>query len=323
MADSHALSILVIIGIVAAVGGVTLFLDNSSLTDDAMITGYAASRVPAMAHSGRTVIVPPHAVQVAPGLFDLGTAVVDNKVVRGYMFIDYKKNKRRYAKPGTVCGNGVCEQGENAKKCPADCAGGDGDPTPTGKCFAHLAKGARWKVTEPYLLNPANGDGLSSTFVASSIASSLAAWDAEVSFNIFGTGSLTAATLVEDTVAPDGLNEVFFAPLSYPNAIAVTIVWGIFSGPPRGRELVEWDMVFNDPTYKFGNAGPTSETSLGDTTIMDLLAIATHESGHAAGLGHPEDSCTEETMFRFATEGETKKRTLNAGDIKGIKALYK
>jgi len=32
--------------------------------------------------------------------------------------------------------------------------------------------------------------------------------------------------------------------------------------------------------------------------------------------------CTEETMYRFATEGETKKRTLNTGDITGIKKLY-
>lgn len=30
------------------------------------------------------------------------------------------------AKPGTSCGNGICEAGENANKCPADCAGDGG-----------------------------------------------------------------------------------------------------------------------------------------------------------------------------------------------------
>ena len=42
----------------------------------------------------------------------------------------------------------------------------------------------------------------------------------------------------------------------------------------------------------------------------------------AAGLSHPGDTCTEATMYRFTQEGETKKRTLNAGDIAGIQALY-
>ncbi len=52
---------------------------------------------------------------------------------------------------------------------------------------------------------------------------------------------------------------------------------------------------------------------------MDFQNIVTHESG----MGHPSDDCTEETMYRFASLGETKKRTLNAGDIAGIKKLYK
>lgn len=52
------------------------------------------------------------------------------------------------------------------------------------------------------------------------------------------------------------------------------------------------------------------------------LNIATHELGHAMGLGHPSDACTEETMFAYANYAETKKRDLNAGDMAGIKKLY-
>jgi hypothetical protein len=32
--------------------------------------------------------------------------------------------------------------------------------------------------------------------------------------------------------------------------------------------------------------------------------------------------CVDETMYAFATEGETKKRDLNAGDIQWIVKLY-
>ncbi|MEK0349324.1 MAG: hypothetical protein QQN50_06000 [Nitrosopumilus sp.] len=39
-------------------------------------------------------------------------------------------------------------------------------------------------------------------------------------------------------------------------------------------------------------------------------------------MGHPTDDCTEETMYRFAGAGETKKRDLNTGDITGIQRLY-
>jgi len=35
---------------------------------------------------------------------------------------------------------------------------------------------------------------------------------------------------------------------------------------------------------------------------MDLLNIFVHEAGHALGLGHPGDTCTEETMYAYATE---------------------
>ena len=57
---------------------------------------------------------------------------------------------------------------------------------------------------------------------------------------------------------------------------------------------------------------------------MDLQNIATHEFGHGAGLDDLyEDSCSEETMYGYAENGETKKRTLGSGDIAGIVELYK
>ncbi len=98
--------------------------------------------------------------------------------------------------------------------------------------------------------------------------------------------------------------------------IGVTIVWGFFRGAPRNRELVEWDMVFDDDHFEWG-------FDVADPTKMDFENIATHEIGHAAGMGHPDSTCTEETMYAFADFGETKKRDLNAGDIAGISELYR
>jgi hypothetical protein len=189
------------------------------------------------------------------------------------------------------------------------------------QCYAFIASGARWKTTESYGLDPANQDGLAD--VGTRLEASLNAWDDQIAFDLFGPNDPGLTIDGADTGTPDGKNEVLFGNIEDPGVIAVTITWGIFSGPPFARELVEWDMVLDDPDFAWGDAGPTSETTLGDISVMDFQNIVTHEAGHAAGLGHPSDACTEETMYRFAQAGETKKRTLHAGDIAGIKALYK
>jgi len=162
--------------------------------------------------------------------------------------------------------------------------------------------------------SPRNVAGLADADVRNLMAASTDSWDSNVAFDVFGSevaGTVDGA----DTVSPDGKNEVLFADVSSSGAIAVTIVWGIFGGPPFARKLVEWDMVFDDVDFGWSTDGSAG--------VMDFHNIAAHEIGHAAGLGHPGDSCTEETMYSFANFGETKKRDLNAGDIAGIKALYK
>lgn len=192
----------------------------------------------------------------------------------------------------------------------------------TSSCFAFISNGAKWKTTEQYVLSTSNNDGLSSSFVTSTISTSLDTWDNEVAFDIFGIQDTNSVVDGPDTNSPDNKNEIMLGSISNPGVIAVTIVWGFFGGPPSQREIIEYDMVFDDPDFLWGDAGPTSETSLGNTAIMDFKNIAAHEIGHAAGLSHPSNTCAEETMYTFSQEGETKKRTLNPGDIAGINALY-
>ena len=94
-----------------------------------------------------------------------------------------------------------------------------------------------------------------------------------------------------DDDSPDGRNELLFGNYSKSGVIAVTIIWGYFSGPPPWREIIEFDILF-DTDYTWGDAST-------DTTVMDLQNIATHELGHGFGLADLyESSASEETMIR-------------------------
>lgn len=254
-----------------------------------LAAGIAIAQPQKVAAGVATVTIPAKAVEVSPGVFSLGTTTVNDQVVEGLMFVDYKKE---YSHSGSQ--------------------GGGGSNT---TCYAFLAKGARWKQTEQYVLDTANSDGMTGGFVETAVEAGLNAWDGQVSFDVFGTRDTNGVVDGADSASPDGKNEIMFGAVSSPGAIAVTIVWGIFSGPISGRKLVEFDQVYDDPDFLWGDATV-------NPAIMDFQNVAAHEIGHAGGMAHPSDGCTEETMYRFANTGETKKRTLNTGDIAGIKKLY-
>ena len=99
------------------------------------------------------VVIPAHAVEVAPGVFYLGKAIDKGRIVEGYAFVDYKKG---YGKPTGCKDDGVCQVWEDAS-C-IDCLNGGEDPEEpdTSSCYGFLAKGAKWKTIEPYLVNPKN-----------------------------------------------------------------------------------------------------------------------------------------------------------------------
>ena len=254
--------------------------------------------------SSRTISIPTHAVEVAPGIFYLGTAMDNGRVVQGYAM---------FAKPGTECGNGICEPGENARKCPEDCADGDEEPD-TSSCYSFLARGANWKTLEPYVVDPTNTRGLEAGFVTSNLAGDIAKWEAAAGVNILGD-EITGIVDGADLISPDNKNEVYFADIKQSGAIGVTIIWGVFGGLPPFRELVEWDQIYDDVDFDWSASGEKDK--------MDFENIATHELGHSVGLADLyNDRCSEQTMYGYADYGEIKKRTLEAGDITGIQKLY-
>ena len=256
---------------------------------------------------------PDNAVEVSPGVFYLGKALDKGKVVEGYAFL--MKKKEKFAKPGTVCDNGICEPGENINKCPQDCSGEDPTEPDASSCYTFLAKGAKWKTVEDYIVNIYNDDGLDELFITSNLISNIDKWEDAANYDILGDGSSTIETLEADFYTTDNQNEVYFDDLGETNTIAFAVVWGIFGGPPPFRELVEWDMVFND-AFTWGGVQYNQ-------ALMDFENIATHELGHAVGLGDLyTDLCSEQTMYGYSSYGDTSKRDLASGDISGIQALY-
>lgn len=206
------------------------------------------------------------------------------------------------------------------RKSPAKPAG---PKTGSTACYTYLAKGAKWKTVEPWVTNTTNTRGLVGTTVFNLLSGGISKWEDATDgvlgnggVDVLGPGATTSATLVADTVSPDNQNEVYFADISDPSTIAVTIVWGIFSGPTFARELVEWDQVYDDVTYDW------SAEAGGVAGKMDFDNIATHELGHSVGMGDLYNSCVDETMYGYSVNAETKKRDLNSGDIQGINALY-
>ncbi|MHC4533580.1 MAG: matrixin family metalloprotease [Planctomycetota bacterium] len=181
--------------------------------------------------------------------------------------------------------------------------------------YSYLAKGARWKVTENYRLNPWNNDDAPDIYMA--VALGMDAWETApgVSFDIFGD-------IKEDyDVTYNGgayreYNTISFGSYGNSDVIGVATVWGYFSGPPSQREIIEAHILLNDD-FVWGDA-------LDNESLMDVQNILTHELGHCAGMGDLyEPAAGEETMYGYSGAGEIKKRDLYIGDEEGIAKLYR
>jgi len=247
------------------------------------------------------VTIPENAVEIAPGVFNTGQAKdVDGKTVEGLMFIHYKKG---------------FEHKPNHPSKPNKGGGGESN------CYS-LTKGFNWDEAEPYVVDTTNTDGLDAGYIKSILATSMSDWNTYAKFTVFG--SLDGSTTVDDYVPNlDGKNEIWFGDIESPGAIAVTYLWGVWWGNPNARYIAEYDIVYDDTDFFWIDATKTSEKKINGQIVEDFHNLSAHELGHAGGLSHPEDSCNQETMYRFASAGEIKKRDLNDGDITGIKNLYK
>ena len=177
----------------------------------------------------------------------------------------------------------------------------------------------KWTSTISYSINPTNS-GLGSTALLSAVSSASNTWDASTSAVLFTAPSIdyTAAPSPQEissgVITPDFKNTVSWADLSrlgFPGStIGVTYVYfNAFTG-----QISDFDIVLNTQF---------SWSTMGAPGQMDVQDIATHELGHAIGLGdlYAAKDCAL-TMYGYSNFGETFKRTLGRGDILGSQALY-
>jgi hypothetical protein len=156
----------------------------------------------------------------------------------------------------------------------------------------------------PYYINPANMD-LPTAAIEPAVRSAADAWRLQsgASFAFAFAGYST-----ETTNTNDGINLIMFRNASSGSAIATTYTW--FSG----STMIDADMVFWDAGFQFftGSSGCS-----GGFYIED---VATHEFGHALGLGH--STSANATMYPSLATCSQQARTLDQDDIAGVLALY-
>lgn len=170
--------------------------------------------------------------------------------------------------------------------------------------------GVKWaNMPVNYTINPSNPQNLSEEFITSAILTSAETWDSATSRELFN--NMASINYTIQYGIQDFKNAIVFGYYPDNNAIAVTSVW--FTRV--GKKIVEFDQIYNI-YYTWGDASSS-------TVVMDLQNIATHELGHAVGLGDIYSlSCSAVTMFGYSDYNEISKRTLEQPDIAGLQKMY-
>jgi hypothetical protein len=176
----------------------------------------------------------------------------------------------------------------------------------TSRPSAYTFSTATWATTPvPIFINPENAD------VTADAAEAAVLW----SINEWNTRTGTTfrwqynGRTNQTTTGNDGVNMVVFRNTSDGGALASTYSW--WSGSSR----VDTDVTLWDGGVQFftGTSGCTGAGAY----IED---IASHELGHALGLGH--STVADATMLSGYPYCSQEQRTLAADDIAGAQALY-
>lgn len=177
----------------------------------------------------------------------------------------------------------------------------------SGNCWSTFAT---WDSNTPikYVINPKNPQGLSQSFITSTISKSVKTWDAGTSRNLFSTYKVDKRAKYGKR---DGKNSIVFGSYPYTGVIAVTGIWYYSDS----GQILEADMLLNT-VYRWGNA-------VTDPSRMDLQNIVTHELGHVVGMDDITGrACIDATMYAYSWNGDIQKRDLASEDIFGLQTLY-
>jgi hypothetical protein len=167
------------------------------------------------------------------------------------------------------------------------------------------SNGSVWSIPlVQYRLNPANLD-LPDFEAENAVRAGAEAWALQSNTRL---RFVYAGRSTQTTMGLDSVNLVMFRNASNGSAIATTYVWS------NGTGILDADVVFWDAGFRFYAGG--SGCSVG----FYIEDIATHEFGHALGLGH--SSTAGATMSPSVGYCSTDLRTLHADDIAGVQTLY-
>jgi hypothetical protein len=229
-----------------------------------------------------------------PGLYYLGDGVYPGAPGRvdGYammMYADGTRQARRFAMDEPEAVNGSVEA-----------------------CVEPFAVGAYWKAPFTVVVDPDNDDDIPRSLFIGAIHHAFSEWDSRVA-NVLVSGQNTAVCADGvDQDSPDGKNEAMLGFVDDPAVLAVTVLWGVFTGPIPDRRLLEMDMLFNRH-FAWGDAALNPD-------VFDMKTVATHEAGHAVGFGHTSTALA--TMAPTAALGETHKRDILPCEAAALCQLY-
>lgn len=128
----------------------------------------------------------------------------------------------------------------------------------------------------------------------------------------YAGGITVITTPPEPPYKYDGANVISIGPYDGPgNVLACAAIWNTSSGI-----IVETDILFDSSeSWSVAESCPAN--------AYDVQNCMTHEVGHTLMLWDLYDlTDSEQTMYGYTTFGETKKRTLNTGDMAGASYIY-
>lgn len=235
-----------------------------------------------------TVSIPENAKKIGDGVYDLGYKVHDGQILQGTLYVFSDKE---FAKPSG--------------------AGKGGGGT---TCYSYITSGAKWRSEEPWGISTINAPVADVTGI---LQTAVSQWEnadnpANSIMGPFDSFMIVDASSIGVTM--NDKNEVAFGDIVDEGVIAATWVWRTTAGPPSQRYIAEWDQIYDVVSFNWSTNG--------DSNSMDFANIVTHEIGHSVGMGHPDSTCTLETMYAYANNGEIIKRDLHDGDIVGVNRLY-
>jgi hypothetical protein len=174
----------------------------------------------------------------------------------------------------------------------------------TNGAYSLYKGGVKWAegVIVSYKVNSSNAPG-----GEKAIEASFKEWDDETSRNLFAD---SAAPTKKSGVSYDGENTISWTSIPQQGVIAMCSFWV----NTKSKQIVEFDIEFNT-YYAWGTCG--------DSGVMDIQNIATHEIGHTLVLNDLyQQANSAQTMYGYSDFGDITKRTLESGDIAGLRALY-